>query len=214
MTDPTAPETPRTEEDDRTEGDIAAYAAWRRDPNRVTSDAVNAYPEREAGSTDALRAALFSYPFHVALKGTLEKWGLAEGPHWDSLEAFIDDIAAALAASDAGEAWVESVVGEPGMYASDAGPLDHGYAPRPKWAGTCPRCGAAAGTDCAVLSDAGLAGIDVERLAHALNDMTEGDSPDLWWDVDMGVWYATPSIHDLAEKIAAEYDRLSRESDR
>jgi hypothetical protein len=26
---------------DRTEGDIAAYAAWRRDPNRVTADDVN-----------------------------------------------------------------------------------------------------------------------------------------------------------------------------
>jgi hypothetical protein len=30
--------------------------------------------------------------------------------------------------------------------------LDHGYSPRPLWAGTCPRCGAPAGTDCAVYS--------------------------------------------------------------
>src|ERR1051326_6900934 len=33
----------------------------------------------------------------------------------------------------------------------DARPLDHGYSPRPSWAGTCPRCGAEPGENCAVL---------------------------------------------------------------
>lgn len=28
--------------------------------------------------------------------------------------------------------------------------LGHGYSPRPTWAGTCKRCGAKPGTDCAV----------------------------------------------------------------
>lgn len=35
-----------------------------------------------------------------------------------------------------------------------AAPLGHGFSPRPEWAGTCPRCGAAAGKDCLVLTAA------------------------------------------------------------
>jgi hypothetical protein len=93
------------------------------------------------------------------------------------------------------------------LAASDAGPATRSYIGRVR--DTEERLIAES-----LRTDAGPAGIDVERLEHALNDMTEGDSPDLWWDVDMGVWYATPRIHDLAEKIAAEYTRLSRESDR
>jgi hypothetical protein len=62
--------------------------------------------EREAGSTDALRAALK----HILYRAR-------------SHREIMDTARAALAASDAGEAWVESVVGEPGMYASDAGPV-------------------------------------------------------------------------------------------
>jgi hypothetical protein len=165
MTDPTAPVTPRTAAGRQMREFIAALLmrpVEKVDPRHILAI------EREAGSTDALRAAILRF---CDLPATLTV---------ENLPTFVGQISAALAASDAGEAWVESVVGEPGMYASDARP----------------------------------AGIDVPRLEQTLNDMTEGDSPDLWWDVDMGVWYATPRIHDLAEKIAAEYTRLSRESDR
>lgn len=31
--------------------------------------------------------------------------------------------------------------------------LDHGFSPRPEWAGTCPRCLAPAGTNCALMTN-------------------------------------------------------------
>jgi hypothetical protein len=115
--------------------------------------------EREAASTDA---------WIDAEKGSA---ALAAS------DAEVESALRALAASDAGEAWVESVVGEPGMYASDAGP----------------------------------AGIDVERLARAMDSY---DPPPMFKDgmKIRSAWSRANSSD--APLIAAEYDRLSHESDR
>lgn len=51
-------------------------------------------------------------------------------------------------------------------------------------------------------------GLDSKRLERALNDMTEGEAPDLWWNVDEQVWYATTRVRTLAEKIAVAYVKV------
>jgi hypothetical protein len=215
MTDPTAPVTPRTEAGRRLLG--VAYLAGDAASEGVNlNDAILAI-EREAASTDALRAALK----HILYRARSHK-------------EIIDTASAALAASDAGPAGstdalrvaLETIKGElrhydlsndPGyirvptervravfvaaLAASDAGPSVHDL-PGHK-AHECRICGN--------WTDAGPAGIDVERLAEFFHEEYWAEANEPHWPREQADATDCEVCWSSAAKLHA---RLSRESDR
>jgi hypothetical protein len=165
--------------------------------------------EREAGSTDALRAALERLDERWSLMGSTR-------PHNDlTLPAPIRDFiasirSAALAAPDAGEAWKQPLKNEPGGWKN------------PTYFTECETCGTRLRVTSnyspmgdfldqsaePVASYAGPAGIDVERLGEAGANVLDGRR------IGSVRLYRNTITPDDWEYIAAEYDRLSRESDR
>jgi hypothetical protein len=184
MTDPTAPETLRTQAGQRFDqawpGSHIDRLDWQE---RILAI------EREAGSTDALREAL------ETIDGELRHYDLSDDPGYIRVptERVRAVFVAALADSDAGPArcpWITSANGLSMRCALDSG---HEGPHQPTRRN--PRA-----------SDAGPAGIDVERVRQVL-DSTKSCTDKCDHE---GVEWTWSSVEAHAERFAAEYERLRR----